>query len=212
MAKNAKQDKQVPATPVKTPVAIALASLLPVFDALQTQTDASIVLGTSRSASICATIKALHESSTDYAADCVTLFGDGLKHTKKAAGVKGTLADALVAKYSDKLHVNVRAEISRARTVAANWNNPAVRDAAEKSGIRKAYDVAKPKAASEATPVAPVTPVAYSQATMVELVAAHFDDALFAIRAYLLRAADSISVAKLGEIECHLANKTRKVS
>jgi hypothetical protein len=202
-----KQDKPV----VQTPVAIALATVFPLFDALQTQTDASIAGATSRSATVCAAIKTLHETSTDFGADCVAWLGDGKKSTKLDAGVKGTLADALVAKYGDKLHVNVRAEISRVRTVAQNWNRQDVRDAAEKSGIRKAYDTAKPRAAPEAetATVATVAP-AYSQSMMVELVAAHFDDAVFALRAYLLRAADSIGVAKLGEIEVHLANKTRK--
>jgi len=208
MAKNAKQDKQVPAT--QTPIAIALATLFPLFSALQNRTSENVTLGASRSAGIVAAIKTLHATSTDYAADCVALLGDANKGTKKSDGTKGTLADSLVAEFGDKLSVVTRNELAYARIVAENWNIVAVREAAEKSGLRKARDVAKPKAPPEDVPVAaPVAPQ-YSQSQMVEMVANHFDDAIFAVRAYLLRCADSIGVAKLGEIEVHLANKTRK--
>ena len=207
MAKNAKQGPVV-----QTPVAIALATMFPLFSALQDRTTENSTLGASRSAGIVASIATLHATSTDYAADVVALLGDGKKGTKKEDHAKGTLADALSAKFGDKLHVSVRNETAWARIVASNWNNPAVREAAEKSGLRKARDVAKPKAAPEAAPeAAPVAPQ-YSQSQMVEMVANHFDDAIFAVRAYLLRCADSIGVAKLGEIEVHLANKTRKAS
>jgi len=209
MAKNAsKTSKTIPVA--QTPVAIALATMFPLFSAFQNRTSENSTLGASRSAGIVAAIKMLHETSTDYAADVVTLLGDGKKGTKKEDHAKGTLADALSAKFGDKLHISVRNETAWARIVASNWNNPAVREAAEKSGLRKARDVAKPKAAPEAAPeAAPVAPQ-YSQSQMVEMVANHFDDAIFAVRAYLLRCADSIGVAKLGEIEVHLANKTRK--
>jgi hypothetical protein len=215
MAKNAsKTSKTIPVdlshAKTPTPADVALATLLPIFAGLQDRTSENVTLGTSRSAAIVAVIKTLHETSTDYSADCVKVLGDGNKGTKKDEGTKGTLADALTAKYGNALHVAVRNELAYARIVAANWNIVAVREAAEKSGLRKARDVAKPKAAPEAAPAAPAAPVTYSQAQMVEMVANHFDDAIFAVRAYLLRCADSIGVAKLGEIEVHLANKTRK--
>jgi len=219
MAKNAsktsKTSKTIPVdlshAKAPTPAEIALATLLPIFTGLQERTSENVTLGASRSAAIVSAIKVLYETSTDYAADRVKVLGDADKQTRATDGGKGTLCDALNAKYGKvNLHATVRNEMSQARIVAENWNIIAVREAAEKSGLRKARDVAKPKAVPEAVPEAvPVAPQ-YSQSQMVEMVANHFDDAIFAVRAYLLRCADSIGVAKLGEIEVHLANKTRK--
>jgi len=208
MAKNAKQDKQVPAT--QTPIAIALATLFPLFSALQNRTSENVTLGASRSAGIVAAIKTLHATSTDYAADCVALLGDGKKGTKKEDHAKGTLADALSAKFGDKLHVSVRNETAWARIVASNWNIPAVREAAEKSGLRKARDVAKPKATPEATPEATPVSAQFAKDTALAWIHAHLDEALEAVRGDLLRAADSIGVSKLAELEIHLNSKTRK--
>ena len=211
MAKNASKTSKT--SSIAAPVAVAYATMFPQFDALQVRTTDNKVAGISRSKVIVGAIALLHATSTDYAADTVALLGDGNKGTKKDdEGTKGTLADALTAKHGNLLEVSVRNELSWARIVAANWNIVAVREAAEKSGLRKARDVAKPRAKPETAPETATVAPQYSQSQMVEMVANHFDDAIFAVRAYLLRCADSIGVAKLGEIEVHLANKTRKAS
>jgi len=214
-SKSSKSSKSAgtPATPVATPVQIALASMLPLFCALQERTTENVALGTSRSAGIVAAIGTLHKTSTDFAADRVALLGDANKGTKRADGTKGALVEALSAKYgANSLHVSVRNECAWARIVCENWNVPAVREAAEKSGLRKARDVAKPKAKPETSATPPSVEKPYSQSEAVEFVAAHFDDVVYAMRAYLLRAADSIGIAKLGELEVHLSSKTRKTS
>lgn len=205
-----KKQKPVSAA-VLSPAQVAHAALLPVFESLQGATVAAVDASASRSKLIVSAIKALFETSTDYAADRVAVFGDGLRSTKKSEGTKGTLADALNSEFGDKLQVTVRSTLAHARAVAENWSNPAVREAAEKSGLRKARDVAKPSAKPETAKPETAKPE-YSLAVMCEMVAAHLDDAIFALRQHMLHCADSISIAKIGEIEVHLASKTKKTA
>jgi hypothetical protein len=186
---------------------VAHNALYPLLVGLQDQTQANVDAGASRSKAMVETLIALRANSTDYAADCIVILGDGLKGTKKDAGTKGTLADELAKAYGDKLHVSVRSQIAIIRKVAANIDVPAVREAAPK-GIRAMYDTLKAKTETTVVDAAPAA-AAYSQAMMVALVAEHFDDAVFAMRAYLLRAADAIGVNKIGELEVHLHSKTR---
>ena len=216
MAKNAsKTSKTIPVTlshaKTPTPAEIALATLLPLFEALQERTSENQKTGVTRSAGIVAAIATLHATSTDYAADRAVLLGDASKGTKAVDGSKGTLCDALNAKYGKaNLHVIVRNEMTWARIVAENWNIVAVREAAEKSGLRKARDVAKPKAPPEAPPVAVPVSAQSAKDTALAWIHAHLDEALEAVRGDLLRAADSIGVSKLAELEIHLNSKTRK--
>jgi len=133
---------------VSSAVAACVAAILPL---LQTQAaNAAIAKGVaeSRSKGIIAAIAALFAAFTDlaeYQAAVVQVFGNGSR--KKDEKLLGAIGDALIAaKVAD---LSVAVSLSHARTVAANWSKAAVVKAAE-SGLRKAYDAAKP-AKAEAT-------------------------------------------------------------
>jgi hypothetical protein len=197
---------------VATAVQAAHAVLLPILCTLQDVTQANVLAGESRSKQVCAALIALYDNSTNRAADGIALLGDGKKGTKKDDGVKGSIVDALVKQYGDKLHVNVRSEVSKMRIVYAELHNPLVRKAAEENGLRAARNIAKPKAAAE-TEVAVATKPA---GTVVDRAVAilsedgGFDAMLTALRSHFVRAADSIGLSKMSEIEVHLMSKTKK--
>jgi len=145
MAK-AKAKKQT--VTVASAVQACVAKLVPVFMAQNTLTDANAKAAASRSATIVSAIDGLHTAyplATDYADACVEVFGNGVRGKENKAG---RIADELKAAKVTAL--TVKSELARARTVAFNWGNADVRKAATETGLRKAYDTAKPKAAPEA--------------------------------------------------------------
>jgi hypothetical protein len=166
----------------------------------------------------------------------IEIFGNGEKNDKHIPGTLATTLRAEVVKlyktanpkakdvdadaYEAQIaaHVKVRVQrvrndLSLIRAVLDNSGNPAV-IAALPNGLRAAYNARKPKAEkTEKTDDAPVVKPdanpSYSQAYMVALVSQHVDDAIYALRDYLIRAKDSIGIGKVTEIEIHLANKTK---
>lgn len=130
----------------------------------------------------------------------------------KAKDVDAEAYDAQVAAHVKVRVQRVRNDLSLIRAVLENSGNPAV-IAALPNGLRAAYNARKPKAEKPDKTAAPeVKPEAnpsYSQAYMVALVAQHVDDAIFALRDYLIRAKDGVGISKVAEIEMHLANKTK---
>jgi len=126
-------------------VAVAVATLFPVLAQQDVMAQESAKATESRSKTIVAAIATLFASSKDYKADVVAVFGNG---TRGKDNIKGQLAEKLDAAKITALVV--RNTLSHARTVAVNWTNADVRKAAEESGLRKARDVAKPKAEPEA--------------------------------------------------------------
>lgn len=199
-------------TAVASAVQAAHSALIAILSTYQDQTAANVVASESRSKLECATLITLWTASVDRAADCIALLGDGQKSTKKVDGVKGSVVDALVKQYADKLHVNVRSEVHKMRTVFQHLHIPAVREAAEKRGLRAAYDTAKPKAAAEVAAAPAVAPVgsAMDRVTAILSEEGGFDAAIAALRSYFVKAADSIGLSKLGEVEVHLMSKTKK--
>jgi len=86
----------------------------------------------------------------EYTQAVAELFGNGLKGKEHNAG---TLAGSIGK--DDAAAVTIRNFLSHCRTVANAWNRTDVREAAEANGIRKARDVAKPKAVNESGEAAP---------------------------------------------------------
>jgi hypothetical protein len=125
-----------------SPIAICVAAILPLLQAQAANAAVAKGVAESRSKGILTAIAALFAAFTDlaeYQAAVVKVFGNGSR--KKDEKVIGELGDALIAaKVSD---LSVAVSLSHARTVAANWGKAAVVKAAE-SGLRKAYDAAKP--------------------------------------------------------------------
>jgi hypothetical protein len=196
-------------------VQVAHLALLPLFVAMQDRSAENQAIAGSRSSAEVKILCTLWDASTDRKADGIALLGDGEKGTKKAAGVKGTLADELVKKYAEKLSVSVRGEISQCRKVYANLGNPAMRAIAEKSGIRAAYDSLK--ATPEAKDAGAGTTTKVGGTAMERAVAIlsepdGFDALYAALRGYFLKASDSIGVSKLAEIELHMMAKTKKTA
>jgi hypothetical protein len=211
MAKSASKAKK---TAVASAVQAAHSALITILCTYQDQTAANVAATESRSKQECAILITLWTASVDRAADCIALLGDGQKSTKKVDGVKGSVVDALVKQYADKLHVNVRSEVHKMRTVFHGLHLPAVREAAEKRGLRAAYEAAKPKAAAEVEVAVAAKPAgsAVDRVAAILLEEGGFDAALTALRSYFVRAADSIGLAKLSEVEVHLSSKTKKTA
>lgn len=155
MATNASKSSKssnnaVPASAIKA-CHVALLGVLWGFvesaDASQSRSKAAMVALESAYASM---------SQDEFAAMVAAEFGNG---ERGKANIKGALIDALEAKCkaeSKAVPVSARGFVSQVRTVALNFGNADVRKAASESGTRAAYDVAKPKAATEGEKAAPV--------------------------------------------------------
>jgi len=161
----ARKQKRISAV-IVSPVSVCVASILPVLLSQHEQVRANASATESRSATICSAIATLYAAMPDtseYKSAVVSIFGNGVRGKEN---VKGTLAEEL-----DKANVKdviVRNTLAHARTVAENFGNADVRKSAAESGLRKARDLAKPKAAAETeTPTTPAVKM-----TTLEVIAA----------------------------------------
>lgn len=203
--------KSTSTSSTSTPEQIAHAALLPVFLTYASEVAESGKRTASRSKAICDAIAAMFAAYANdapgYMRACVNLFGNGIK--TKDERVTGTLYDALKAQ--NVTDGTVYVTLHHAREVALAYVKDDVRKVASEKGLRAAYNTAKPKAKSEgasADTSAEKPSAAWSPSMAIALVNEHFDDVLVALQAYFVRAKDSISLAKLGEIENHLNQKT----
>lgn len=185
-----------------SPVAVAVAAIYPALKSEAQCSERNAGEAKSRSATVVAAIKTLWETAEDKVAAGIATFGDGLS-TKES--VKGELWTKL---HADGVKSGqVYNTLAWGRTVYAHFGHAEVRKAALESGLRKARDVAKPKAKAEASEKAEAAPS--SSTDIAEFVHRNFDAVLVAMQAEFIRMRDPISLAKLGEINIHLASKTK---
>jgi len=130
----------------------AVAKCAAVFTEVISAIRGAQIASVSRSTKAVAAIKALAAmlKGAEYTQAVSELFGNGLKGKEHNAG---TLAGSIGK--DDAAAVTIRNFLSHCRTVANAWNRTDVREAAEANGIRKARDVAKPKAVNESGEAAP---------------------------------------------------------
>lgn len=190
-----------------SPVAVAVAAIFPMLQSEVARGAENATLAASRSATIVGALVALWDATPapGRIANGVTVLGDGLKTKESVKGELWTMLHAAGVK-SGPVYVT----LAHARRVYAELGRADVRKAATESGLRKAYDTAKPAAATETA-----TETSSNKGVPVdiaEFVHRNLDAVLIALRAEFIRCKDPISLAKMGELEMHLASKTSKTA
>ncbi len=162
-----------------------------------------------------------------YISEVFALFGNDNKNPKKPDAERGRLNIAMGAANVAKTGA-ARTLFSMLRTVAIAMPKSEVRDLATKgeAGINKLATTARKalgRVSKSKTKTAPVGEVVSREpvqvnATLIpdnvgmDWVRAHVDLAYAALRDAAIKAADSITLARLGDIEIHLASKTSKTA
>jgi len=200
--------------PIVDPLAVAIAQAFETARdtllAQNTQISENAAATKSRSATLLASASALMQAFGDDTEGarkaCISIYGNGDR--KKDSRVVGTVAEALRA--AKVTAPTVYKTLTHLRAYCLNYGNPAVRKAADEKGLDAAYQASKPAPVVADKPAdvvtAPIVGITETQAG--EWIDAHVEFALMRIRAWALRAKDSILVQKIAEVEMRLNDKT----